>query len=375
MSIKARHAALLKVKTSLEDKHGPESVMLLTDMPRRPFVSSGSLALDFALGGGLPSDRIIEVAGTEGTGKTTLALLAMQQFLDAQPDRGAMILDLEHKMSVSWVEQLIGAERMARVILAWPDTAEQATDIYTEAVKSGQVCFVLFDSIAGAPTQRVTGKSAESGNVGGNSLAISRFASSAAILSQKHNCLTFCVNQVRDDMAGYHRLITPGGRALKSACVIRIHLKQGKGRIDEDINGEKITIGYVVVAKVIKNQQAVEGRTAWYWFFNVPTQKWGFGVDTIDEIVRLSVLTKIVTRAGAWYSHHLLPNGKIQSLDRLTTYIKEHPEMRKDVAEEVKARLADVAADVAPISDPDSPIVEPDGVGEIFLRGESGDER
>ena len=120
---------LMKLKDDLVEGFGAESVMMASDIPVRPRISSGSLALDFAIGGGMPTDRIVEVAGAEGCGKTSLALLTMQQFLDAQPDRGALILDVEHKLSADWVEQLIGAERMKRVILAWPDTAEQGTDL------------------------------------------------------------------------------------------------------------------------------------------------------------------------------------------------------------------------------------------------------
>ena len=366
---------ILKLKDDLIEGFGAESVMMASDIPQRPLISSGSLALDFALGGGMPTDRLVEVAGPESTGKTTLALLTMQQFLDAQPERGALILDVEHKMSSDWVEQIIGPERMQRVILAWPDTAEQATDLYTKAVKSGQISFVLFDSIAGAPTQRITEKSAEIGNVGGNALAITRFAQLASIYSQKHNTLTFCVNQVREDIAGYHRVITPGGRALKHACTLRIQLKKGKGKVDEEVNGEKIQVGYTVVGKVVKNHQAPEGRTAWWWFFSVPTDKYGFGVDRMDEIVRLATLTKVITTSGGWYTHPLLPEDKtgahkIQGLARLTEYIKEHPEIHDTLAAEVMSHLGEVASQVAPISDPDAPIED---ISDRLLTGEVAD--
>lgn len=366
---------ILKLKDDLIEGFGAESVMMASDIPQRPLISSGSLALDFALGGGMPTDRLVEVAGPESTGKTTLALLTMQQFLDAQPERGALILDVEHKMSSDWVEQIIGPERMQRVILAWPDTAEQATDLYTKAVKSGQISFVLFDSIAGAPTQRITEKSAEIGNVGGNALAITRFAQLASISSQKHNTLTFCVNQVREDIAGYHRVITPGGRALKHACTLRIQLKKGKGKVDEEVNGEKIQVGYTVVGKVVKNHQAPEGRTAWWWFFSVPTDKYGFGVDRMDEIVRLATLTKVITTSGGWYTHPLLPEDKtgahkIQGLARLTEYIKEHPEIHDTLAAEVMSHLGEVASQVAPISDPDAPIED---ISDRLLTGEVAD--
>ena len=362
---------LMKLKDDLVEGFGAESVMMASDIPVRPRISSGSLALDFAIGGGMPTDRIVEVAGAEGCGKTSLALLTMQQFLDAQPDRGALILDVEHKLSADWVEQLIGAERMKRVILAWPDTAEQATDLYTKAVKTGQISFVLFDSIAGAPTQRVTEKSAEIGNVGGNALAITRFAQLASIYSQKYNVLTFCVNQIRDDMEGYHRVITPGGRALKHACVLRIQLKKGKGKVDEEVSGEKIQVGYTVVGKVVKNQQAAPGRTAWWWFLSIPTEKYGFGVDVDEEVVRLAVMIKIITRGGGWYSHPSLPGGKVQGLARLTEHIKADREFAKNLQDQVRVSLADKGiAEIAPISDPEAPPVAPEKI-ERLLSGEA----
>ena len=375
MTVKKKNSEVLsKLKESLKERFGEDSIMMASEIPVRPKISSGSLALDFAIGGGMPTDRIVEVAGAEGCGKTSLALLTMQQFLDAQPDRAALILDVEHKLSSDWVEQLIGSERMKRVILAWPDTAEQATDIYINAVTTGEISFVLYDSIAGAPTQRITEKSAEIGNVGGNALAITRFAQLASIASQKHNVLTFVINQVRDDMEGYHRMITPGGRGLKHACILRIQLKKGKGKVDEEVGGEKIQVGYTVVGKVVKNQQGPEGRTAWWWFFKVPTEKYGFGVDRMDEIVRLATLTKVIQSAGGWYTHPSLPEDKsgahkLQGLARLTEYIKDHPEIHADLAAEVMSKIGEVASQVAPISDPEAPIEEPLGIGTPLLMG------
>lgn len=201
----------LKLRDSMQKKYGDSSVMLVSDIPVRPPLPSASLALDFAMGGGLPPDRVVEIAGQEGTGKSSLGLLSMANFLDAQPDRGAVILDLEHKITASWVEQLIGKDRMERVILGWPSHVEEATDMYMQAVSTGEISFVLIDSIGGAPSQRVTEKSAEIGNIGGNALSITRLAQLASIQSQKMSCLTMGINQTRDDMQGYNRMVCLAG--------------------------------------------------------------------------------------------------------------------------------------------------------------------
>lgn len=366
--------------SALRDVHGIESVMLAKDMPQRPAVSSGSLALDFACGvGGFPSDRVIEIAGAEGTGKTTLALLAMARSLDANPGRAALILDLEHKLDRDWIRQLIGEELESRVILTWPTYAEEATNIYADAVggnekkkiEAGQVCFTIFDSIGGAPTIR-RNDDATVASYGGNSLAIKDFALLSAGLSHKHACATVGINQVRADMSGYNRHMVPGGRAWLHACALRIQLKKGKGTISEKINGEDVQIGYQVVGKVVKSGISAPGRTAWWWFHNVPTEKHGFGVDTIDEVVRLSTLTGVIERKGAWYNHENLPGGKIMSQDKLVEFIRGDEKLRNLLSRQIMERLrtGKFSSEVAPVSDPDAPIDE--SIGERWHREQEG---
>ena len=199
----------------LQDKFGADTIRLARDISVNPPISSGSLALDFACGiGGLPTDRVIEVAGAEGCGKTTLGILAMRNFLHGQPGRKALILDTEHKLDPGWLASLLGDDLLDRVIYTQPDSAEEATNIYVKAVGTGEICFTLFDSIGGSPTARVMAKDAETGQMGGNALAITRFSQFASIFSHKYRCLTFGVNQTRADMAGYNRHMCLAGDTL-----------------------------------------------------------------------------------------------------------------------------------------------------------------
>ncbi len=360
-----------KLLVPMQDKYGADKVMMASDMPKRSPISSGSLGLDLATGiGGFPADRAIEIAGAEGTGKTTLGLLAMANFLDANPTRGAIILDTEHKLEPSWIRQLVGAERESRTLVLWPRSAEQATNMYVAAVggnakiPSGQVCFAMLDSIGGSPTER-RNEDYEVAGFGGNSLAITEFANIAKNLSRIYQCLTVGINQVREDMSGYHRHLTPGGRGWKHACALRLLVKKGKGKLTEKINNEDIQIGYEVAVKVVKNGMAPEGRTTSYWFYNYPTDKYGFGVDRIEEIARLGVLTGAIERKGGWYHHFLLPldkdgEGRILGRDRLMDFIRSDISVQKDFSFDITARLksGDYGSEVAPISDPEAPITE-----------------
>lgn len=356
--------AVDKLLGEMQAKFGVDAIMRASEVPIHDPITSGSLALDFATGvGGLPSDRVIEVAGGEGCGKTTLGLMAMMHFLDEFPDRIAVILDTEHKLTMDWVEYLIGSERMRRVIYMQPDFMEQATNMYADAVSSGQVGFVLFDSIGGSPTKAAAEKDAEKVQVGGNAGAVTKFARLAATHSAKYRCLTFCVNQVRADMEGFRRHMTPGGHALKHACVMRIKLRRStQDKVEAVVNGEKMVVGFKVFASIIKNQMAAEGRTAWWWFYNVDTPEYGFGIDTLDEVIRLAVATKVVTQAGSWYAHPALPEykssgeHKVQGQKGLAEAIAADPAVKSTIVAETMAVLktdATLAQEIAPI-DPEA---------------------
>lgn len=358
------NAVVDKLLGEMQAKFGAGSIMRASDVPVHEPITSGSLALDFATGiGGLPSDRVIEVAGGEGCGKTTLGLLTMMHFLDNFPSRIAVILDTEHKLTMDWVQYLIGAERMARVIYMQPDHMEQATNMYIDAVSSGQVGFVLFDSIGGSPTKAAAEKDAEKVQVGGNAGAVTKFARLAAAASAKNRCLTFCVNQVRADMEGFRRHMTPGGHGLKHACVMRIKLRRSTSdKVEAVVNGEKMVVGFKVFASIIKNQMASEGRTAWWWFYSVETPEYGFGIDTLEEVVRLAVATKVITQNGSWYSHPALPEyktsgeHKVQGLAGLGKAIGQDHLIQQSIVSETMAVLksdGSLASEIAPF-DPEA---------------------
>lgn len=363
-----------KLLKQLQDRYGDDSVMMASQMPKYAPITSGSLALDFAIGiGGLPSDRVIELAGEEGTGKTTLALLTMQKFLAEQPDRGALILDLEHKLDPDWLKFLVGEQLLdERVIYVQPEHIEQATNIYKSAVGTGAICFALIDSIGGAPTVR-RNDDASVGLYGGNAQGVGEFGRTAAALSAKYRCLTIGINQVREDMGGYNRHMTPGGRAWKHAVALRLLLKRGKGKLTEKINNEEYQIGYEIACKVIKSGVGAPGRTASWWFYNVTTDKYGFGIDTLEEVVRLGILTEVIVRKGGWYHHPLLLEDKgehkVLGRDRLMDYIRDHVDVQQQLSSEITGRLADYGSEVAPMSDPDA-AMDPSSFPRLTLEDE-----
>ena len=331
-------ASVLKLKDKLTKTYGDKSVMFASEIPQYETVSSGSLSLDYAIGiGGIPTNRAIEIGGEPGTGKTTLALHIVDNFLRKFEDKSAVFLDIENRLTADWVAAFV--RDMDRVIVLKPDSMEEATNMYRDFVKTGEVCVAVVDSIGGAPTQRVIEKDATIGDVGGNALAVSRFAKFAQTLSGKYDCATIGINQVRADMSGYKRYTTPGGMAWVHAVSLRVELKKGKDKAFEGTGDDKIQVGNTVVARIHKNSLAAPYRTTLYWFYHVPC-KYGFGIDQKEELSRLSMVTGAVEqRAQGSYYHPSFPDGKIRGKDNVVKYLDENPESFEAVKADVLAKL------------------------------------
>lgn len=350
-----------KLKDQINKKYGDGTMLFASEVPVHPAIHSGSYALDYAIGiGGLPQDRTVEIGGGEGCGKTTLALLAMVQFLNdpANAERSALILDMEHKLTMSWVRNLIGDELMdsERVLYVQPDHIEQATNIYVDLVGTGEVCFVLYDSIGGSTGKAAAEKEAEKAQVGGDAKAIGRLLGLANIQSAKQRCCSVFINQERDDMDGYRRYMTPGGRKAKYMFILRIRLKastKAEDKVFRKVNGEDIQVGTLINATVMKNQLAAPFRSAKWKMYHVWTEEFGFGIDTTEEVVRLGVATGVIQGSG-WYTHPAFPgkDHKIQGIKGVQEAVKDDEKLRDTIVSETLAALSgdeDLVASIAPV--------------------------
>ena len=333
-----------KLLASLQKQYNtegqPPSVLRASEIEPYKVFGTGSLSLDYAIGvGGLPTNRVVEIAGAPGAGKTTLVLHSVNNALKLHPDKIAIYLDIENRLTSDWVESFV--EDSDRVLVLRPDHMEQATDMYVEAVTTGEVCVAVVDSIGGAPTQRVTNKSATVGDMGGNALSVGRFSRFAQTLSGKYECCTIGINQVRDDMGGYNRLNTPGGNAWKHAVSLRIELKKGKGKVYDKIKGEELQVGYSIIAKIHKNSLAAPFRSCSYWFYNIES-KYGFGVDRVHELVNLAYLTGVMDMpASGSYTHHSFDtrDNKIRGWNSVMEYVMENEDSAKAIEQEVMSSL------------------------------------
>jgi recombination protein RecA len=356
--------AVNSIIKDIRKKYGEESASSAAEMPPMTTVHSGSLALDFALGcGGMPSNRVVEFLGEEGSGKTTAALLVAEQIILQQPERAVVMLDMEHKLTPSWVEKLMG-DTIENLVVLNPDTIEQASDMMRDTVKSGKVSMVILDSIGGAPTQQVMDdeRSAEQAeSMGGNAKGVTKFGRWAANFSAKYNCLVVGINQQRDDLKSRHGnlIVTPGGRGWKHNCLVRIQFRKGTEKYLAKVNEEEVKVGFNVIARTVKNQAGgEEGRTAEWRFFTTDTEKYGpVGIDTTEECIRLATKVGVIVRAGAWYRHAALPDGQVRGMGSLVDAIRDDEALKNTIVSETMAALTGDDINASDIS----PIIEVDG--------------
>lgn len=326
-------------------KANKNSVYKADTIPDYEVISTGSLSLDEALGiGGVPNNRVIQISGAPGAGKTTLAINIVKNALMKYPESYAMWLDLEGRMDKHWLKAHIPDSSIReRIYVLFPSNAEQATDWFEKAIDGGELSVVVWDSIGAAPTKAEQEKSAEISNFGGNSKSISRFARSAGPLANKWKTLVIGINQVREDLKNkYVQWSFPSGMAWKHAISANIFLRASEakdGKKFEFINGIEKQVGYLVSALIMKNSFAAPFMKAEYWFYNIHCDG-GFGIDLIEEIIRLSTVLGVVDQRGAWFYHESLPDGKVQGRANLIDLIKTSPGLQETITKQTKIAIS-----------------------------------
>ncbi|MBZ0068532.1 MAG: recombinase RecA [Thiobacillus sp.] len=334
--MKALSAALGQI----EKQFGKGSVMRLGDHDVArdiQSVSTGSLGLDIALGiGGLPRGRVVEIYGPESSGKTTLTL---QVIAEMQKTGGtAAFIDAEHALDPSYAKKL-GVD-VDNLLVSQPDTGEQALEIADMLVRSGSVDVVVVDSVAAlTPKAEIEGEMGDS-HMGLQARLMSQALRKLTANIKRTNTLVIFINQIRMKigvMFGSPETTT-GGNALKFYASVRLDIR----RIGAIKKGDEI-IGNETKVKVVKNKVSPPFKEA---FFDI---LYGQGISREGEIIELGVAHKFIDKSGAWYAYN---GDKIgQGKDNAREYLKEHPEIAKEIEAKVRAAVGVNPSGTAPETD------------------------
>ncbi len=315
--------ALESVLADLEKQFGKGAVMRLGDNhhAKVEVVSSGSLALDIALGaGGYPKGRIIEIFGPESSGKTTFALHAIAE-VQKLGGRAAFI-DAEHALDPVYAKNL-GVD-INNLLLAQPDTGEQALEICEALVRSDAISIVVIDSVAAlVPQAEIDGEMGDS-HVGLQARLMSQALRKLSGTINKTKTIAIFINQLREKVGVMfgNPETTPGGRALKFYASIRLDVRKSEAiKIGDSIAGNKTNI------KVVKNKIAPPFRTA------TVDIMYGEGVSKEGEIIDLGVDTGVIEKSGSWFAY------KGEKLGQGKENVKVLLKTNKKLAEEIEKQI------------------------------------
>lgn len=354
--------SLEEVLKGISKKYGDSVIKEgVEDLTVDGILSLGTPTFDFAVYGGIPEGRIVELCGPEGGGKTTTAFLIAASYqreeLKRNPDnpRRIVLLDNEGTADPVWAKKLgynMDEDAEVGTIIIRPEgqSAEEIFDMALDLLRTGEVGLLIFDSIATLVPQQIAEESMEKYQMGGIAKSLTRFANTAIGLLRKYKATLIAINQVRENMTGYGDVLTtPGGRSWKHACSMRLMFKRGEF-FDEDGNtltkSAESPAGHVIQVAVLKTKVC-----KWDRKLGSMTLNYVKGVDILqDTIIAAIHLGLIDNSVQGTYKVIDLDTGeimldeegneiKIRGKKNLNTYFKENPKQWKKLYDAVYEKL------------------------------------
>ncbi len=320
--------ALQLTMDKIEKSYGKGSIMRLGDKPVDDVaaISSGSIALDLALGiGGYPKGRVIEIFGPESSGKTTLAIHAIAE---SQKQGGiAAIIDAEHAFDTAYATKL--GVNINELLISQPDNGEQALEIADNLIRSGAIDIIVIDSVAA-----LTPKAEIEGEMGDSKMGLqARLMSQAlrkltASISKTKTCVIF-INQLREKIGVMfgNPETTTGGNALKFYASVRVDIRKiGQLKDGEDVQGNHTRV------KIVKNKIAPPFRKAEFDII------FGEGISKTGEIIDLGVELNIIKKSGSWFSYGETKLG--QGREGVKALLIDNPELADEIEKKIIANYS-----------------------------------
>ena len=369
-----KQKALEMAIAQIEKTYGAGAVMRLgqTKSLDVEAIPTGSMTLDMALGiGGVPRGRIVEIYGPESSGKTTVALHVVAE---AQKMGGnAAFIDVEHALDPVYASAL-GVDT-DNLLVAQPDSGEQALEIAEALVRSGAIDILVLDSVAAMTTKAEIDGEMGDLHVGQLARLMSQAMRKLTSVISKSNCVAVFINQVREKIGVMYGNpeTTPGGRALKFYSSVRIEVRKG-----ETLKSGTDVIGARTKCKVVKNKVAPPFKECEFDIM------YGQGISRVGEVLDLAVELEIVKKGGAWFSYNETKLG--QGRDNVKELLKNSPELMLEIEEQIKensrkltmassknkndAKLAEAAKAAAGVSKEDVSVSADDDFEEFAPAGD-----
>ncbi|TFG35860.1 MAG: recombinase RecA [Parcubacteria group bacterium] len=320
---KSENINLQEAVDEIKQRFGEGAIMKLKDVRavNVDAIPTGSISMDLALGvGGVPIGRVIEIFGSESSGKTTLALHIIAE---AQKRKGVgAFIDAEHALDPDYARRI--GVNVDDLLISQPDSGEQALQIVETLVKSEDIDVIVIDSVAAlVPKAEISGEMGEF-QIGLQARLMSQALRKLSGIIAKTKTVVIFLNQTRMKIgvAWGNPETTSGGLALKFYASVRIELK----RIGQIKHGEEI-IGSRIKAKIVKNKVAPPFKTTEFDIY------YNEGISYEGDIISFGIKTGIIKRAGSWLQF------ENTQLGQGTESVKEFLKANKEITEKIKELL------------------------------------
>ncbi len=322
-----KQGAVQQAIAQIERRFGKGSIMQLGGqvIADVPYIPTGSLALDHALGvGGVPRGRVIEIFGPESGGKTTLALHIMAE---AQKQDGlAAFIDAEHALDVQYAKKL--GVNCDDLLVSQPDTGEQALEIAEVLVRCGAMDVVVIDSVAAlVPRAELEGDMGDV-HMGLQARLMSQALRKLTASISKSMTAVIFINQIRMKIGVMfgNPETTPGGMALKFYSSVRLDIR----KIGSIKDGQEV-VGSRTRVKVVKNKLAPPFKEAEFDII------YGEGISTVGDLLDIGVDEGVIDKSGSWYSFRGERIG--QGRKNVKEFFRAHPDIRDAISAKLKDTL------------------------------------
>ncbi|ETO91575.1 MAG: protein RecA [Candidatus Xenolissoclinum pacificiensis L6] len=314
------------VRKQIIQNWGEGAIMNLSQRPKLSVdsISSGSLALDIALGiGGFPKGRIIEIFGPESSGKTTCALHAIAE---VQKKGGVCaFIDAEHALDPVYAQKL--GVKTGDLMISQPDNGEQGLEIVDLLVRSGAVDLIVVDSVAAlTPKAEIEGEMGDS-HMGLQARLLSQALRKLTASVNRTQCTIIFINQIRMKIGVMfgNPETTTGGNALKFYASVRLDIRKQSAIKDRDE-----IIGNYVKVKVIKNKVAPPFKTAEFEIM------YNEGICRVGEVLELGVDAGFIQKSGSYYSYQEVKLG--QGKQNAKKYLLENIHFKEEIEFKIREK-------------------------------------
>ena len=264
--------------------------------------------LDYAIGGGFPFGRMVEIAGKNSAGKSVLTQHAARVAIEL----GCIVVLID-------VEGTADRDRLAdlnidtrKILVKQPDldkgealtvesvgkTIETVLETFPDKYPGVPLVFI-WDSVGQTLSEAQFNKDFGEKTVGAQANAITQLIGKLAQPIAATKSLFLAINQVRDDIGGNPMFATtkvPGGKAWEHYASLRL-VVQKKQAIDKTVAGKKVKLGHIMGVKVNKSKVCTPHRTADLFLLSET------GLDYEYNLIEQAIVEKFAAKPGQSYEY------------------------------------------------------------------------